>query len=248
MKNNLSISSMKKLNFHSHCIKEFQNKYTIIKSGIRDLDKFIGGFKSGEINFIQGYKKIVLNIPYQICAKTYKTHHKNVIYIDGGMSFNPYIIAKYARKMEFDQREALNHIYISRAFTIFQLTALLQYKLEQKIIECSPKILIIGKFLDLYLDSDISSSEADILMKNNLRKIKDITKKYELVTILSDFDTRTTLRKKVNRILYENIDQIVKIKKIGQVISFNFEKKNSRNSFSIIEKGQSRLNDFEMAM
>jgi len=225
LKKNLSNSPIKKLNFHSPYMKEFQNKYTIVKSGIKELDEFIGGFKSGEINFVHGDKKIALNIPYQICVNTYRTYHKNIIYIDGGMSFNPYEIAKYARKMELDQKATLNHIYISRAFTLFQLTAILQYKLEQKIRECSPKTVIIGKFLDLYFDSNISSSEADIIMKNNLRKIKEITKKYELVTIISNFDTRTTIRKTINSMLYEYIDQIVKIKQIGQVISFNCVKK-----------------------
>ncbi|MCK5301216.1 MAG: hypothetical protein KAJ21_04865, partial [Thermoplasmatales archaeon] len=138
--------------------------------------------------------------------------------------------------------------YISRAFTLFQLTTLLKDKLEQKIIECSPKTLIIEKFLTLYLDSNISSNEANILMKNNLRKIKELTKKYELVTIISNHDMGIKLRKNVNIILYENTDQIVTIKQIGKVINFNFVKKNKRIAISILERGQLHLNDFEMTI
>ena len=248
LKNNLSISNLQKLNSNSDKIKKFQNKYDLVKSGVKELDKIIGGFKSGEINFIHGNRESVLYIPYQICVNTYKTYGKNVIYIDGGMSFNPYGIAKYARKMELDQRDALNHIYISRAFTLFQLTDILQYKLEEKIIECNPKAVIIGKFLDLYFDSNIKSMESNVLMRNNLKKIKEITNKYGLVTILSNFDKGIKTQKILKRVFYENIDQIVKIKQIGRFIIFNFEKKNNKNSLSIIENNQLSLDDFELAM
>jgi predicted ATP-dependent serine protease len=248
LKNNFSVHPIKKLNFHPPYIREIQKQDTIVKSGLKELDKFIGGFKSGEINFIDGDNKLASNISNQICVNTYRTYRKNVIYIDGGMSFDPYKIAKYARKMEIDQRAILGHIYISRAFTLFQLTTLLKDKLEQKIIECSPKTLIIEKFLTLYLDSNISSNEANILMKNNLRKIKELTKKYELVTIISNHDMGIKLRKNVNIILYENTDQIVTIKQIGKVINFNFVKKNKRIAISILERGQLHLNDFEMTI
>ena len=244
MEKKLSTEVIKKINFQKSCIKKFQNRYNIIKSGIKELDKFIGGFKSGEINFVHCDKNFALSFPYYICVDTYRTYHKNVIYIDGGMSFNPYIVAKYAKKMELDQRTILDNIYVSRAFTLFQLTDLLQHKLEQKIRECNPKTLIIGKFLDLYFDSNISSIESTIIMKSNLRKIKEITKKYELFTLLSNFDGKTEIRKNANKIIYEFTDQIVKINKIGQVISFTREKQNERNSVSIIEKGQLRINDF----
>jgi hypothetical protein len=239
---------LKILNVYPLHIKEIQKKEAIVKSGIKELDKFIGGFKSGEINFIEGYNKLASNISNKICVNTYRTYFKNIIYIDGGMSFKPYIIAKYARKMEINQRAILNHIYISRAFNLFQLTLLLQDKLEKKIIECSPKALIIGKFLSLYFDSNISSREANIIMKNNLRKIKELTKKYELVTILSNLDARIKTQKNIKRMLYENTDQIVTIKQIGQGINFNFVKKTKETTISILEKGQLRLYDFGLAM
>jgi hypothetical protein len=244
LKNNFSNYPLKKLNFHSNYIKEIQKKDFIVKSGIKELDKFIGGFKSGEINFIDGNNKIVSSIANQICVNTYRTYRKNVLYIDGGMSFSPYRLAKYAKKVELDQKVTLDHIYISRAFTLFQLTTLLQHRLEQKIIECDPKTLIIGKFLSLYLDSNISSNEASILMKNNLKKIKELTKKYELITIISNLDRGIEIIKNLNIILYEITDQIVKLKQIKEFINFNFVKKNKNTAISILEKGQLSLNDF----
>ena len=248
MNDDFSTHPIKILNVYPPQIKKNQNKNNIVKSGVKELDKFIGGFKSGEINFIDGYNKIASDISNQVCVNTYRTHRKNIIYIDGGMSFKPYIITKYARKIEIDQRAILDHISISRAFTIFQLTVILQDKLEQKIKECNPKTLIIGKFFSLYFDSNVSSREANILMKNNLKKIKELTKKYKLVTIISNLDARTKMGKNINRMICENTDKIVIIKQIGQFINFNFVKKTKENTISILEKGQLRLNDFEIAI
>jgi hypothetical protein len=247
LKNNFSNYPIKTLNVYQSQIKKIQNKNTIVKSGIKELDRFIGGFKPGKINFIDGYNKIVSDISNQVCVNTYGMHRKNTIYIDGGMSFKPYIIAKYARKIEIDQRSILDHIYISRAFTLFQLTVPLQDKLEKKIKKCNPKTLIVGKFLSPYFDSNISSREANILMKNNLKKIKELTKKYELFTIISNPDREAKIGKNINIILYENIDQIVTIKQIRRD-NFNFVKKTKETAISILEKGQLSLYDFEVAI
>jgi hypothetical protein len=247
LKNNFSNYPIITLNVYPSQIKKIQNKNATVKSGINELDKFIGGFKPGKINFIDGCNKIVSDISNQVCVNTYRTYRKNIIYIDGGMSFKPYIIARYARKIETDQRSILDHIYISRAFTIFQLTVLLQDELEKKIKECSPKTLIIGRFLSLYFDSNISSREANILMKNNLKKIKELTKKYELFTIISNPNREAKIGKNINIILYENIDQIVTIKQIRRD-NFNFVKKTKETAISILEKGQLSLYDFEVAI
>ena len=48
------------------------------------------------------------------------------IYIDGGMCANPYRIARYARMLELDQQEVLENVVMSRAFTVYQLSTLLQ--------------------------------------------------------------------------------------------------------------------------
>ena len=144
-----------------------------------------------------------------------------MLYIDGGMNFNPYGIAKYARECEIDHREALEHMHISRVFTLFQLNTILQERLEQKIIGYSPKILIIGKFLTPYLDSEVAPHQVNIIMKNNLKKIREIAEKYGLIVILSNSESGMKFGEKFKRILYGNVDEIITIRKVGKVVTFN---------------------------
>ena len=248
MERNISPRLIRNHNCFSFSVERIQENDIKVRSGIKELDKIISGLKTGEVTFIDGTNRIVSNIEKQICVNQYKIYKNKIIYIDGGMNFNPYEIAKCARENEIDHRATLEHIHISRVFTLFQLTSILQERLEKKIIEYNPKILIIGKFLTLYLDSEVTSNQANIIMKNNLDKIKEITKKYEIITILSNFNSRMKTEKNFKSILYKGVDKIVTIKTIGKSMNFNFVEKKSNMIFSIIKKGQLHLNDFGMAI
>ena len=59
-------------------------------------------------------------------------------------------IARYARMMELDQREALNSVVISRAFTVYQLSSLMQDLLEPVTAEQDSTDPLIGMLPALY--------------------------------------------------------------------------------------------------
>ena len=213
------------------------------------MDKLLGGFKTGEIVFIDGDSDLITNMPNQICVNAYRILRSDIVYVDGGMCANPYQIAKYARKMEMDQREILEHVHISRAFTVFQMTTILQDMLEQIIRRYDPGTLIIGKFPALYLDSDISSKESQTLLENNLKKVRELTTKYDLITILSNLDRRMLSNSRnVRKILYERVDEIVRMKQMGQCINVDLVKKHESTIVLAFAKGQLHLEDFGMVI
>jgi hypothetical protein len=53
----------------------------------------------------------------------------NVVFIDGGITFRLYRIAKLAQLHGLNAEEVLQRIFISRAFTAYQLTSLVMEKL-----------------------------------------------------------------------------------------------------------------------
>ena len=142
MKTKLSIQTIGKADFK--IAKEILKPDIVVLSGIKELDNLLGGFKSGEVTYLDGYSNLILKIPNQLCVNTYRSFRNDVIYIDGGMSADPYKIAEYAKKMELNQKELLEHIHISRAFTVYQLTTQIQEMLEQAIKRYHPRTLIIG--------------------------------------------------------------------------------------------------------
>ncbi|HIG99761.1 MAG TPA: hypothetical protein HA258_04180, partial [Thermoplasmata archaeon] len=125
MKNNHSTQEKQRAHSSSSLV-EVRRPDLIIPSGITELDRLCGGFKAGELTFIDGNSSLIAALPDQLCANTYRTFHSQTIYIDAGMRANPYQIARYARLLELDQREVLQNVLMSRAFTVYQLSTILQ--------------------------------------------------------------------------------------------------------------------------
>jgi hypothetical protein len=220
-----------------------------ITSGIRELDGLVSGFKSGEVICIDGDSSLISNIPNQICVNTYRMFHSNVVYIDGGMRTDPYKISQYARKMEVDQKEILEHVFISRAFTVYQLTTLIQERLENFILRYKPRVLIVDHFPLLYFDSDVPSKEAQVLLRNNLNKIKQITAKYSLVTIFTNSGSSVLSNfRNVRDILFDGVDEVVLMRQNDSVTHVDAVKKGRSTMILHLSKEQLRLCDFGLVM
>jgi hypothetical protein len=225
--------------------KDILKPTVAVPSGIKELDDILGGFKSGEITFIDGDSNLISNIPNQICVNTYRMLHSNVVYIDGGICADPYKISSYARKMEVNQKEVLEHILISRAFTVYQLTTLIQDRLETTIARYKPLTLIIGRFPILYLDSDVPTKEAQTLLRSNLHKIRELTIKYGLITIFTNLEKRMLPNlRNVRSVLYSIVDETVLMKQAELTTSIELVNRHKSNMIFHLSSGQLRLDNF----
>lgn len=246
-KTNLSIHAIEKTDFL--LAKEILKPDIVVLSGIIELDKLLGGFKTGETVYIDGDSNLISKIPNQLCVNTYRTFEKDIIYIDGGMCADPYKIAKYARKMETDQRKTLEHVHISRAFTVYQLSTLIQDMLESTIKRYKPQTIIIGRFPIFYLDSDVPEKEAQTLLRSCLHKLRELTTKYDLITIFTNLDKKMmTNNRNVRNIIYENVDEVVLMKEAELATRVELVKQQKSTMILHLAKGQLRLQDFGMVI
>ena len=248
---------MKKTNLSTQVIgksdfllaKEILKPDIVVQSGIKELDKLMGGFKTGQITYIDGDSSLISKIPNQICVNTYQTFDSDTIYIDAGMCADPYKIAQYARKMELDQRKILEHVHISRAFTVYQLAMLIQDMLEQAIKRYKPQTLIIGRFPIFYLDSDVEDKEAQTLLRSNLHKIHELTAKYNLITIFTNLDKKMlSTQRNVRKILHNEVDEVVMMNEAELATRVKLLNKKEQTMILHLSKGQLRLQDFGMVM
>jgi len=79
----------------------------------------------------------------------------DIVFIDGGNSFDPYLISDYAIEQGIDPEQALRRIHLSRAFTWFQLSTLLRDKLPKALEKYDSKFAVISDVTQLYSDPDI---------------------------------------------------------------------------------------------
>jgi hypothetical protein len=220
-----------------------------VSSGIREIDEVIHGFKAEEITYVCGRSIITKQIPYFLCATTYHTFHSDTLFIDGGCSVNPYNIARYAQKYELSENEVLNHVHISRAFTVYQLNSLIHDHLEDMINKCQPQTLIINAFPRLYNDPDVSVNEAEILLKTALSTLKKITKKYQIITVLTNNDSNLfNSNHSLNLPLHMMSDEIISINHIQNCSRIDFINHQKTKTVTSITRGQLCLKDFGMVI
>jgi hypothetical protein len=217
----------------------------IVPSGIAELDRLCGGFKAGGITLVDGNSTLIVHLPDQLCANTYRTFRSETIYIDGGMCANPYQIARYARTLELDAQEVLQNVVMSRAFTVYQLSTIIQDLLEPLIQKRSPRTLLIGMLPALYRDPDISTHESQTLLAQDLQKLQQLTTRYTLITVCTNLDLLPlTPSRGIGKRLYDSASEIIRMKQFDSYTSLELVRRGTNATIIRGAPGQLRLEAF----
>jgi hypothetical protein len=161
--------------------EEFDSRLTF---DIKRIDESIS-LKTGESVCIIGERKYTKILLARLCIRALlsKRHDgggngfesSNVIVIDARNSLNVYQHVNFARQYGLDiKKKVLQHIIISRVFTVYQLTNIIMYELP-KIIEQydNAKLIVIYELLDMFLrDPQLEVEEGQRLIKEIINSIR----------------------------------------------------------------------------
>jgi hypothetical protein len=106
-----------------------------------------------------------------------------VYVVDGDNSFRSYRIARYAREMNLDPHRALAQVQVSRAFTCYQLSEIVE-RLSRRAdtINCAG-IVCLG-LLGTFYDEDVAFPEAQRLLREVITHLKSLAERWPvLVTV-----------------------------------------------------------------
>ncbi len=221
----------------------------MISSGIQEIDNALGGFKAGTITYIHGSNNLISSLAYRLCVTTYQMFNGCSIFIDGGTTVNPYRIARYAQQCQLPPKDVLSHVYISRAFTLYQLTTLIHESLEPMIQQRHPQALIIHAFSYLYQDVDVCVDESLAVLKTSMETLKRLTRTYQLVTILSMPSSHLTNRYDLlQRTVVSKADEMLHITIPHHCPRVSFLHHPQSITLTSYAEGQLSLRDFGMVM
>jgi hypothetical protein len=136
----------------------------ILSFNIANIDDLFPGFTIGDFAVLHGSPTILplsllltvrAQLPFQLGGL-----ETNVIFVDGGNTFRLYHISRIAQLSQLDPRQVLERIFISRAFTAHQMTAIVLEKLKETVDKFDSKLVVISDIAGLYLDKDIPQKEA----------------------------------------------------------------------------------------
>lgn len=107
----------------------------------------------------------------------------NVIFVDGGNSFRLYQVARLAQIHHMDPKKALDRIYVSRAFTAYQLTSLIMERLQGAVEKFNASFVVVSDLAGLFLDKDIPDEEARSVFRQTLAYLSSFAKKNQLILV-----------------------------------------------------------------
>ena len=161
------------------------------------VDELFPGFAPGDFAVLYGCPSVI-SLTFLLCVRAQLPVQlgglgSNVVFIDGGNTFRLYKIARLAQLHQLNPKQVLERIFISRAFTAYQLTSLILDKLEETIKHCGAKLVVISDIAGLFLDKDIQNEEVQRVYSQIISYLSSFAKKHQIIliaTCLPYYDNR----------------------------------------------------------
>jgi len=152
-----------------------------------DVDELFPGFTPGDFTVLYGSPSVI-SLTSLICIRAQLPAQlgglgSNVVFIDGGNTFRLYKIARLAQLNHLNPRQALERLFISRAFTAYQLTSLILDKLEETVQKYNAKLVVISDIAGFFLDDDIPNEEAQKVYSQVISYLSSFAKKHQIILI-----------------------------------------------------------------
>jgi hypothetical protein len=151
------------------------------------VDELFPGFAPGDFAVLCGSPS-VMSLTSLLCIRAQLPTQlgglgSNTVFIDGGNTFRLYKISRLAELHHLNPREVLERIFISRAFTAYQLTSLILDKLEETIKTYNAKLVVISDIAGFFLDNDIPHEEAQRVYSQVISYLSAFAKKHQIIVI-----------------------------------------------------------------
>jgi hypothetical protein len=154
---------------------------------MRNINQLFPGFAIGDFAAIYGSTS-VLSLTSLLCVRAQLPAQlgglgSNVVFVDGGNTFRLYQVARLARIHQRDPKHTLERIYISRAFTAYQMSSLILDKLKESVNRFDAKLVIISDIAGFFLDKDVPENETRRVYSQVTAYLSNFAKENQIILI-----------------------------------------------------------------
>ena len=159
----------------------------LLALNMRNINQLFPGFAVGDFAVLYGSPS-VLSLASLLCVRAQLPTQlgglgSDVIFVDGGNTFRLYQVARLAQLHQLNPREVLERIYISRAFTAYQMTSLIMAQLKETVKRYDAKLVIISDIAGFFLDKDIPEEEARRIFSQVTAYLSTFAKENQVILI-----------------------------------------------------------------
>ncbi len=155
--------------------------------GIKELDAFLGGFEPSQFIVLYG-SRLCHVISELLCVRVQLLHeleglNSSVIFVDGGNVFDPYAVSFFSQLYNLDPEVTLRNIFVSRAFTAYQLASLIFEKLPEALERFKSSFIVVSDITSLFLDPDVPKTEARDIFNRLAVYLSDLASKSDAIIL-----------------------------------------------------------------
>lgn len=167
-------------------VKTIQSQ-PLLSLNMRNINQLFPGFAAGDFALIYG-SHAVLSLSWLLCIRAQLPPQlgglgSNVVFIDGANTFRLYQVTRLARLHQLDPKQALDRIYISRAFTAYQMASLILQKLEDAAKAYNAKLVIISDIAATFLDKDVEDEEAKRVYSQITTRLSNFAREHHIIVV-----------------------------------------------------------------
>lgn len=211
-------------------------KVSQLSLGVSAVDSGFPRFKLGDFAVLYG--PAARCVSFALCVRCGLPPNEgglgsSAVFVDGGNSFDPYLVAELARSYGLDSRAALERIYVSRAFTAYQFSALVLNELENFLSGKRAKLLVVSDVASLFFDRDIPRAMAKDLFMRVCAKLWEVAKRRQAIVVATYLPRRRSKQGLFfEAILFGKSNILARFKIEGKTLSFALEDHPSVKPFS----------------
>jgi len=173
----------------------------------------------------------------------------SVVFVDGGNTFDPYLVSEISRLLDLNPEKTLKNIWVSRAFTGYQLTALITERLPEILDREDSRLVVVSDVATLYCDSDIPMLEARKTFNRVARFLWNLKKERDLLLVVTSLSSGGERRQRLEQYLLGRAEVAARVEEGNPCVKVTFEKHPSKPTASFkffFEEmsAQSKLEDF----
>lgn len=191
------------------------------------------GFKPSCLTVVEGSSNHVPDVLFRLCVSSVISSGRDAMFVDGWNSFNPYALSKTAKSFGEEPRKVLSRIHVARAFTEYQMDALI-HGLQDAVEQWNPAVLAIS-----YLPALFSGTDGRKLLEPLLERLKLLTVSSGIITAVTSFGGSWY----GDRLLASKADRVIRIehpsKKLIRIFDDGYV-----TEYMPVPSGQMRLTDF----
>jgi hypothetical protein len=167
-----------------------------LTTGIVTLDRTLI-LRFGQLVALQGTASHSLSSLLCVRAALPKPegHDIDVVFLDGGNSFDTYLISEHSIRHERNSQKILERIHLSRAFTYHQLSRLIHEKLPYALDCFKARLAVVSDITQLYCDPDVQTDiqkkqEALNVFRKDIRSLAALAEQKSVLILATDLQTR----------------------------------------------------------